>query len=73
MIVEDNKEIARAAWTGGPDLANVNNNLNFSFEIAFGEGQIFDGDAVIPTLNDLTQLTNGIIEIFAKRILSVEW
>jgi hypothetical protein len=45
-----------------------NTEFDFGFEIAFGEGQIFDGQAVIPTLTQLTDHTTGVIDIFAQRI-----
>lgn len=40
----------------------------FGFAIAFGEGQVFDGQTVIPTLKQLVEFTEGIVEIFARHI-----
>lgn len=47
--------------------------FHFAFEIAFGEGQIFDGETVVPTLRELGQFTERIIDIFARRILKIPW
>jgi hypothetical protein len=47
--------------------------FDFAFEIAFGEGQIFDGEPVIPTLTKLVDLTERLIDIFARRILKISW
>jgi hypothetical protein len=46
-------------------------DFHFAFEIAFGEGQIFDGDAVIPTLHQLIQFTERLIDIFARHIFGL--
>jgi len=45
--------------------------FEFTFEIAFGEGQIFDGEAVIPTLTKLVDFTERVIDIFARRIFGL--
>jgi len=47
-------------------------DFNFTFEVAFGEGQIFDGDAVIPTLHELINFTERLINIFALHIFRVQ-
>jgi hypothetical protein len=38
-----------------------------TFEIAFGEGQIFDGEPVFETLNQLIQLVERVVRIFERR------
>jgi hypothetical protein len=43
-------------------------DLQFSFEIAFGEGQIVDGEPVVPTLNQFVQFTSDAVETFAKEV-----
>jgi len=45
--------------------------FDFGFEIAFGEGHIFDGEPVIPTLNQLIDFTERTIDIFARRIFGL--
>lgn len=47
--------------------------FHFGFEIAFGEGQIFDGDAVIPTLVQLVDFTDSLVGIFARNVFKVPW
>jgi hypothetical protein len=39
--------------------------FDFAFEIAFGERQIFDGEPIIPTLTQLVDFTERLIDIFA--------
>jgi hypothetical protein len=53
-----------------PDIEDKT-KFHFGFEIAFGEGQIFDGDPVVPTLTQLVDLAEGIIDIFAKQIFGL--
>lgn len=45
--------------------------FKFGFEIAFGEGQIFDGDPVVPTLHQLVNFTERLIDIFAQNIFGL--
>ena len=39
-------------------------NPKFAFEIAFGEGEVVQGEAVFPTLSQLGQFVEGFIELF---------
>jgi hypothetical protein len=43
-------------------------DFEHAFEIAFGEGQVFDGEAVIPTLTRLVDFIDRLVDIFARRI-----
>jgi len=43
-------------------------DLQFTFEIAFGEGQIIDGEPVIPALKQLIDFTERVADIFARHI-----
>ena len=52
-----------------PTDPNVETNYQFAFDIAFGEGQIVDGEPVVATLRKLVNLTERIIDIFENRIL----
>jgi hypothetical protein len=45
--------------------------FEFGFEIAFGEGQVFDGEPLIPTLVKLVDFTEGAIDIFARNIFGL--
>ena len=47
--------------------------FDFAFEIAFGEGQIFDGDPVLPTLHQLVDFTESVIDVFAREIFCEAW
>jgi hypothetical protein len=42
----------------------------FGFAIAFGEGQVFDGESVIPTLNQLVDFTERVVKIFERYIFA---
>ena len=46
--------------------------FKFTFEIAFGEGQIFDGEPVVPTLTQLIDFTERLIDIFVRQLLKSE-
>jgi hypothetical protein len=46
--------------------------FQFGFEIAFSEPQVLPCEPVVPTLNQLLSMTNGIIESFAT-ILGAPW
>jgi hypothetical protein len=48
-----------------------NTEFEFGFGIAFGYGQIFDGEPVVPTLKKLVDFTEGIIDIFARHIFGL--
>lgn len=39
-------------------------NTQFAFEVAFGEGEVVQGESLIPTLHQLVDLVEGIIEPF---------
>jgi len=41
----------------------------FKVEIAFGEGQIVDGEPVVPALAQLGQFVEGVFNVFERRIL----
>jgi hypothetical protein len=47
--------------------------FGFTFDVSFGEGQIFDGEPIIPTLTQLIDFTERLIDIFARRVLKIEW
>lgn len=40
----------------------LNDNLQASFEIAFGEGQILDGEPVVPALTQIVEFVEGVID-----------
>ena len=45
-------------------------NLQFRFDVAFGNGQIFEGEPVVPALLQLCDVVTGVFDIFEKHILS---
>ncbi len=42
---------------------------NFKFDIAFGAGQIIDGEPLMPNLNQMMQSVKNIVDAFEKTIL----
>jgi hypothetical protein len=36
----------------------------FTFEIAFGEDKVVQGEPLIPTLHELVQFVEGFVELF---------
>jgi hypothetical protein len=45
--------------------------FDFGFEIAFGEGQIFDGDPVVPTLKQHVEFIEDVSAAFASEVFGV--
>lgn len=62
----DGAELYRAPLDGELPFEE---KLEFRLEIAFGEGQIVDGEPVIPTLLQLGQFVEGAFEVFERHIL----
>jgi hypothetical protein len=60
--LKDGAEIYRE-----PLVMAVESNPKVTVEIAFGEGQIFEGEAVFPTLTQLVELTERVVHIFERR------
>jgi hypothetical protein len=49
-------------------------HAHFRLQIVFGEGQVFEGKPVLPTLDEMIQLVEGIIYVFSNDIFEVtEW
>ncbi len=47
------------------DRAHMEMDIEFAFEVAFGQGEILEGEPIIPTLHQLTDMVQGIVESFA--------
>ena len=54
--------------TSAFDLTKQYTNVNFAFEIAFGESQVVQGEPVGPTLKQLIQFTSRVADIFNRYI-----
>lgn len=46
--------------------AEFQQDYQFTFEVAFGEGQIVDGEPILPTLQQLTNLVERVVDIFDR-------
>jgi hypothetical protein len=66
----DGDELTRYRRMTTPDFEDKT-EFHFGFEVAFGEGQIFDGAPVIPTLTQLADLTQHYIGMFAREIFGL--
>ncbi|WJI37288.1 MULTISPECIES: hypothetical protein [Mesorhizobium] len=57
------------SYDAGPDPdRKFKPEFNFVISIAFGEGQIVDGKLLIPSLNELIDFTERVVDIFARYI-----
>jgi hypothetical protein len=63
--LEDGAEIYRAPARLRTDpVAQMHMDPQFTFGIAFGEGEIVEGEPLVPTLHEFTQFIEGFIESF---------
>jgi len=56
-------KIGDELFIDAPD-AEVNEKMQFVFEVAFGEPQIVEGEPLLETLRQLTKLVDGIVPGF---------
>lgn len=54
-----------------PHNINITNNGQPTFNVFFDKGQVFEGQPVIPTLHQLSQLVSGIVQTIAKAYLTL--
>lgn len=47
-------------------IGEIDYDPQVTIQVAFGEGQIAEGEPMIPTLNQLVDFTERLINIFAK-------
>ncbi|OFW57589.1 MAG: hypothetical protein A2133_03400 [Actinobacteria bacterium RBG_16_64_13] len=60
--LQDGDEIYRVLAAGR--ASHGNKYPDFTFEIAFGEGEIVEGEPLIPTLAQFVGLIEGVVEPF---------
>lgn len=48
----------------GNDLSQVDMNPQFTFEVAFGEGEVLEGEPIIPALHQFVSLVKATVEPF---------
>lgn len=65
--LEDGDVIAQYGFGPDPD-GKKKPDFQFAFDIAFGEGQIIDGQPVIPSLQQLVDFVERVISIFASHV-----
>ena len=61
-------KIGDELFIDAPD-AKVNQKMQFVFEVAFGEPQIIEGEPLLPTLHEFTNLVDGIITNFTPLLV----
>ena len=54
---------------GRVSFAEFHDAPQFTFEAAFGEGQVVEGQPIFPTVDELVQSTERVIEIFERWII----
>jgi hypothetical protein len=62
-ILQDGDEVFRLSWPDGPK-PNVNEKLDFSFEIALRQPQVAEFEPIVPFLNQLADAVDGVINKF---------
>jgi hypothetical protein len=63
--LEDSTEIYRVPARGSSSpVAQMHMYPHFTFGVAFGEGEIVEGEPLVPTLHEFTQFIEGFIESF---------
>lgn len=65
--IEDGAEVF-SRWLN--EEAPFEDDVQFTFEIAFGEGQILKGEPVVPALTQICQFVEGTFDIFERHILN---
>lgn len=62
--LEDGAILYKVPFGTRNDLPQMNNNPQFSFEVAFGEGEIVQGEPLIPTLHQLVEFVESFVALF---------
>ena len=62
-ILEGNTELLRIFIPDGPPL-HMNHKLDFAYDIALGEPEVGEGQAVLPFLHQLCDLVKSIVDLF---------
>jgi hypothetical protein len=68
--LKDKDELGSYARKTGDNLED-RSEFEFGFEVSFGSAQVFDGQAVIPTLTELVDFTENLVKTFAGAIWNV--
>jgi hypothetical protein len=68
--LQNGDEVSRHLPVTDPGYED-NTEFEHGFGIAFGYGQVFDGEPVVPTLKQLIDFTERIIDIFARNIFGL--
>jgi hypothetical protein len=69
--LKDGAEVFRYNVGTGP--IPQNDDVQCTFSVAFGEGQIVDGQPLVPTLKQFIDFTERAVNIFARRIFKCAW
>jgi hypothetical protein len=67
--LKDGTEVFRVKAGGRVSFAEFHDEPQFTFEAAFGEGQVVEGQPIFPTVDELVQFTERVIEIFERWII----
>jgi hypothetical protein len=61
--------VAATVSAAGKTQSDIDFKTQFAFEIAFGEGQIIDGEPVLPALQQLADLVERVVGIFERKCI----
>ena len=67
--LKDGTEVFRVKAGGRVSFGEFHDAPQFTFEAAFGEGQVVEGQPIFPTVEQLVQFTERVIEIFERWII----
>ena len=68
--LKDNAEVFRVRASARTPDSKFASDYQFSFEVAFGDGEVVQGEPVVPTLQQLINSVEGIIDIFDRHVFS---
>lgn len=68
--LKDNAEVMGVKAAARTSDSGVTPDFQFAFEVAFGDGEIVQGEPVVPTLQQLIDYVESVIDIFDRDIFS---
>jgi len=68
--LKDNAEVMRVKAAARTSDSKVDPDYQFTFEVAFGDGEVVQGEPVLPTLQHLIDYVEDVIDIFDRNIFS---
>jgi hypothetical protein len=72
LTIDQNGGINFIGWGGGAAQQKIKfeGKGDPSFSVRFGKGQALEGQPIVPTLHQLSQIVGGVLEILEKAVLN---